>query len=215
MQALLFGAIGTLVETSELQRRAFNAAFAEANLEWAWNRATYADLLQTSGGEKRISEALRRAGLAIDAANIHRRKTELFHEILAQERPGPRPGVADIVAAAPSAGVRLGFVTTTSRDNVDAILGASGIPADTFDFIGDASMVASPKPAPDIYNLALARLGAKHAVAIEDSPDGANAARAAGLQVVAFPGVMHVGRDFGDVLFQTQHLDPSSLLGLL
>ncbi|MFT7179418.1 MAG: phosphoglycolate phosphatase-like HAD superfamily hydrolase, partial [Oceanospirillaceae bacterium] len=36
-KAILFGSIGTLVETSELQRRAFNQAFSEAGLDWNWS----------------------------------------------------------------------------------------------------------------------------------------------------------------------------------
>ena len=36
-KAILFGSIGTLVETSELQRTAFNQAFSEAGLDWTWN----------------------------------------------------------------------------------------------------------------------------------------------------------------------------------
>lgn len=213
MRALLFGSIGTIVETSELQRRAFNAAFAEAELDWAWSRATYADLLQSSGGQKRIADAARKAGAAVDPERIHKRKTEIFHKLLDQGSTNARPGVFDTISAAHTAGIALGFVTTTSRDNVDAVLRASGMSAEAFAFIGDASMATAPKPAPDIYEHALASLGitAPDALAIEDSPNGAASARAAGLSVVAFSGDMHAGRDFGDVLHHTQALDPAVL----
>jgi len=173
MKALLFGAIGTLVETSELQRRAYNAAFAESDLEWAWSRATYADLLQSSGGQKRIEQAAKRAGLALEPAEIHRRKSLIFQDMLRKEHLTPRPGVVETISAAQAAGLALGFVTTTSRENVDAILWACRIPSEVFTFIGDASMVTAPKPAADIYMLALSSLGvrADQAIAIEDSPD--------------------------------------------
>ena len=40
MKALFFGSIGTIVETSEIQRQSFNLAFKEAGLNWYWNIAT-------------------------------------------------------------------------------------------------------------------------------------------------------------------------------
>ena len=45
-KAILFGSIGTLIETSELQRNAFNQAFSENGLDWDWNPAQYQDLLK-------------------------------------------------------------------------------------------------------------------------------------------------------------------------
>ena len=54
MDAILFGSIGTLVETSELQRQSFNLAFREVGLDWYWNTATYCKLITEPGGMKRI-----------------------------------------------------------------------------------------------------------------------------------------------------------------
>ena len=54
MKAILFGSIGTLVETSEIQRQSYNLAFKEAGLDWYWNTATYCGLLTEPGGIKRI-----------------------------------------------------------------------------------------------------------------------------------------------------------------
>ena len=54
MKALFFGSIGTIVETSEIQRQSFNLAFKETGLNWYWNIATYCDLLMAPGGKKRI-----------------------------------------------------------------------------------------------------------------------------------------------------------------
>ena len=54
MKALFFGSIGTIVETSEIQRQSFNLAFKDAGLNWYWNIATYCDLLREPGGKKRI-----------------------------------------------------------------------------------------------------------------------------------------------------------------
>ena len=54
MKAIMFGSIGTLVETSEIQRQSFNMAFKEFGLDWYWNTATYCRMLIEPGGKKRI-----------------------------------------------------------------------------------------------------------------------------------------------------------------
>ena len=56
MKAILFGSIGTLIETSDLQREAFNQAFKEAGLDWYWDQEDYTKLLKKSGGTKRIED---------------------------------------------------------------------------------------------------------------------------------------------------------------
>ena len=54
-KALLFGSIGSIVETSEIQRRSFNEAFKQYGLDWNWNKHEYLSLLNKSGGKDRIS----------------------------------------------------------------------------------------------------------------------------------------------------------------
>ena len=54
IRAIIFGSIGTLVETSDLQRQSFNQAFKEANLNWHWDSKLYQKLLSQSGGRNRI-----------------------------------------------------------------------------------------------------------------------------------------------------------------
>ena len=53
--ALLFGSIGTVMETSDVQRRAYNQALKEAGLNWVWTREIYAELLSQSGGQERLA----------------------------------------------------------------------------------------------------------------------------------------------------------------
>ena len=66
-KAILFGSIGTLIETSELQRNAFNQAFSENGLDWNWNPAQYQDLLKKSGGRQRIEDFAAREGIEVDS----------------------------------------------------------------------------------------------------------------------------------------------------
>ena len=75
-KAILFGSIGTLIETSELQRNAFNQAFSENGLDWNWSPAQYQDLLKKSGGRQRIEDFAAHQGIKVDASKLHEEKTK-------------------------------------------------------------------------------------------------------------------------------------------
>lgn len=205
-KAILFGSIGVLAETSDLQRRAFNRAFAEAGLDWIWTEDQYRAMLAVAGGADRVERFAAERGQSVDSAAIHASKSAHFHELLRTEPIALRPGVASTLAAAS----RAALVTTTSPENVRALLAAlaPAVRADQFEIIVDRTRVERAKPAPDAYHFALAemRLLPADAVAIEDNPPGAAAARAAGLSVIAFPGAMHTEHDFGEVTARVNRL---------
>ena len=90
-KAILFGSIGTLVETSELQRRAFNQAFSEAGLDWNWSEEDYQRLLTKSGGRKRVQDFASQQDVTVDAQQLHHRKTEIFDTLMAKEKLMLRP----------------------------------------------------------------------------------------------------------------------------
>ncbi|NBD29260.1 MAG: HAD-IA family hydrolase [Alphaproteobacteria bacterium] len=195
MAALLLGSIGVLAETSHLQRGAFNAAFAEAGLDWHWSEARYSELLARSGGADRIATEAKSRGASVDVAALHARKSVLFRKELTKGVP-LRPGVAETIQAARAAGDTVALVTTTSLANVDAVLKATGLSHSGFDLILTRGDVTDPKPAPEVYAVALARLGHPAARAVEDNPDGLRAALGAGLTCTAFPGAMHEAARF-------------------
>ena len=214
-RAVLFGSIGTLAETSDLQRRAFNAAFAEAGLPWLWDDEVYRRLLQVPGGAARIAAYAADQGREVDAAALHARKRVLFHETLQAVDLPPRPGVTDILDAAEEAGAALALVTTTSAETVLHLLEAlrPRLEPTTFDVITTADDGLPPKPHPAAYVHALFRLGMarEDAVALEDSPESAAAALGAGLRTVAMPGAAHAGRPFGPVALVTPRPVPADL----
>lgn len=207
-KAILFGSIGVLAETSELQRQAFNHAFAEAGLDWTWSEADYREMLTSSGGRDRVAHHAKACGERVDTAAIHTTKSRHFQALLRRENVAPRPGVAETLAAAH----RAALVTTTSPENVAAILEAlrDSIDPALFNVVIDRTQVRASKPDPECYRLALSRLGLTRddVVAIEDNPPGAEAARAAGVPVVAFPGAMHLDHDFGAVTARVTMLSP-------
>ena len=139
-KALLFGSIGAIMEPSDIQRRAYNQALAEAGLPWIWDRPVYADLLEQSGGKDRLAMLAAATGTALSQAQIeflHARKMEIAcAEIVANHVP-PRPGVVTLAHWAKERGMKLAFVTTTYKPNIDAIFDALGdiLPPQDFDIL--------------------------------------------------------------------------------
>ncbi|MBR0750581.1 HAD family hydrolase [Bradyrhizobium jicamae] len=191
-RALIFDVDGTLAETEEVHRRAFNEAFAEAGLTWHWDRGTYRQLLRVAGGKERIRAFDERNAIPLltfaEIAVLHRAKTERYTALVASGECPLRPGVEAMLAGARRRGQRLAIATTTTRDNVDALLSvALGQDlASLFEVIAAGDDVPRKKPAPDIYLAVLAQLGLapSDCIAIEDSGNGLASASRAGIPVV-------------------------------
>ncbi|MFT4151316.1 MAG: HAD-IA family hydrolase [Paracoccaceae bacterium] len=218
MKALIFDVDGTLAETEELHRRAFNAAFRLHGLNWEWDRDSYRDLLTITGGKERIQHHADVMRAQVAVAAIHADKNRLFAGLTAQGMK-LRPGIRHLIAEARAAGLHLAVATTTSPENVEALSRAvfGKTAGQMFDVIAAGDAVARKKPAPDVYLLALDQLGvgAGEAVAFEDSANGVRAARAAGLRVVLSPGIYtrHEPNE-GASLFVTEFSHLGGLAGL-
>lgn len=200
IRALVFDVDGTLAETEELHREAFNEAFTERGLGWRWGRTLYRDLLRTTGGRERILDYAVRVGAHVDAAAIHRRKTAIYNERIGAGRIALRPGVPELFALARRNGWAMAIATTTSRPNVmsllEATLGRQSI--DWFASIRTGEDVRAKKPDPEVYDRVLSVLGlpACDCVAFEDSANGLRAAHAAGLRTIVTPSLYSAEDDF-------------------
>ena len=215
MSAVLFGSIGALADTSELQREAFNEAFRAHGLDWNWSRDEYRRLLTESGGKQRIAAYAESTGEQVDAAAVHQTKSEKFQESLRTQPITPRPGVTETVEQADRNGVQVALVTTTSGDNVAALAQAlrPQIDVDRFALVVDSSSVEHPKPAPDAYRYAIESLheDAVDCVAVEDNVGGAEAAIADGVPCVAFPGENNAGHEFPQSAHRVNELNFADL----
>lgn len=196
MKALIFDVDGTLAETEEAHRIAFNDAFKHFGHDWEWDRALYKALLKVTGGRQRIrhfleqarSPELDRADLDDHIKDMHVYKTDLFQQRLSGGGVPLRPGIERIIGEARDAGVRLAIATTTSPGNVEALL-KSNLGADSldwFDAIGTRGATEVLKPEPDVYNWVLDKLGLESTacLALEDSTNGLRSADAAGVPVI-------------------------------
>ena len=217
LEALIFDVDGTLADTErDGHRPAFNVAFAEAGLDWHWDEALYGELLEVAGGKERIRffcerhapEFLQQADAEARIRALHAAKTRHYVELCAKGIP-LRPGVERLLREARATGLRLAIATTTTPENVTALLPAELMAL--FEKVGAGDTAPNKKPAPDIYQWVLAQLGlpASACLAIEDSANGLKASAAAGLATVItltgytrdhdFSGALAVLPDLGRV----------------
>jgi HAD superfamily hydrolase (TIGR01509 family) len=197
MRAIIFDVDGTLAETEEAHRAAFNQTFRAAGFDWFWDEKLYGDLLRVAGGKERmrhymatyIGDHISAESRARIAAELHPLKTVRYESIVAGGAIRLRPGIGALIQAARREKVRMAIATTTSLANVKALLIATlgEESLGWFETIAAGDCVAAKKPAPDIYWAALSglRLSPGECLAIEDSRNGVRAASAAGVPVVA------------------------------
>jgi HAD superfamily hydrolase (TIGR01509 family) len=198
--ALIFDCDGVLADTErDGHLPAFNQTFDEFGLPVRWSVEEYGQLLRIGGGKERMSSILTddliaTADLPRDpearaamVATWHARKTAIYTEMVASHALVPRGGIQRLTHEALVAGWKLAVASTSAEPSVRAILDlAVGPDAARFDAVLAGDIVPRKKPAPDIYRLAVERLGVEpqDVVVIEDSRNGLEAAHAAGLACV-------------------------------
>jgi HAD superfamily hydrolase (TIGR01509 family) len=225
LRALIFDVDGTLADTEEFHRRAFNAAFSAADLNWWWNRGTYRELLRVAGGRQRMrafaeredAATTRRVDFEELLTALHAAKTRRYDASLREEPLPLRPGIERLFDEAANAHVTLAIATTTTAANLDALLE----PHFGRDWRGRFAAVVSGseiqrlKPEPDVYLETLRQLGldASECLAFEDSANGIRSATAARLAVVATPTWYSLAEALPETFVSLPHLgDPETPL---
>jgi len=212
--ALLVDCDGTIVETErDGHRLAFNKAFEEMGFDCSWDVDLYGELLTTGGGKERMTryftdynpEAWKDqenppAKDHPDIVALHKRKTEIFMEIVRSGQLPLRPGIEELLAAATEAGWKIAVCSTSNEKAVTAVV-ETMLPeyADSIlIFAGD--VVKAKKPDPAIYTLAAKKLGVApmKCVVVEDTNIGLQAGKAAGMQVIVTKSIYSENEDFVD-----------------
>lgn len=208
LKAIIFDVDGTLANTEETHRRAFNAAFDEFKLDFNWSEQEYAKLLCISGGRERIHAFLKslefdpRGDISLRelSRRIHVRKSEIYRDKLVKGHVGLRSGVRRLLDEARDRNIPLGIATATSTANVETLLFAElGRNAlSRFDVVVTSDIVADKKPSPIVYQFAMAELGLvpQECIAIEDTSNGNRSAIAAGMKTVITTHAFTTDDDF-------------------
>jgi HAD superfamily hydrolase (TIGR01509 family) len=199
-RALIFDCDGVLADTEPYGHLvAFNRMWQEFGVPWNWSIEQYREKLKIGGGKERMASLFDEADFCCRAAvptseherkaliaQWHKRKTQIYEQIIESGEIAPRPGIARLSRKAAETGWRLAVASTSAPPAVRAVLSrvVGDLTSEFSIFAGD--IVAAKKPAPDIYEVALRHLGltARQCVAIEDSRNGLLAARGAHLPVL-------------------------------
>ncbi|MBB1257912.1 HAD family hydrolase [Streptomyces alkaliterrae] len=172
--------------------------------ETLWWDAT-AEVAAAHGHELGAADAPEVVGRAVDDTAAHlarvtsaerkalaRRLTDDFFQRVAAGAP-LRPGADRLLAELAAEGVPFALVSASPRVVVDAVVGGS-LAHVPFAFTLSADDTARTKPHPDPYQAAADRFGVPtgRCVAVEDSPDGAASAEAAGCALLVVPSLLPV-----------------------
>jgi HAD superfamily hydrolase (TIGR01509 family) len=226
-RALLFDCDGVLADTErDGHLVAFNQMWREQGVPWQWSLEQYAVKLKIGGGKERIASLARdddfRAAYPVPAAEEdwlatvagwHKRKSEIFKELVMSGALPGRPGVRRLAQEAHDRGWRLAVCSTSATASVQAVLDAvmGQALAGRFAGVFAGDIVQAKKPAPDIYNHAADALGLAHrdCVVVEDSRNGLRAAIAAGMACVITTNGLTAGEDFSEAALVVDSLgDP-------
>lgn len=224
LRALLLDVDGTLADTEpQGHLPAYNRAFKELGLGWQWSKRLYRQLLLLPGGRERIDHFLaeHRPDLGAHSEDVqrdregwidelHRLKSRHFRERLRSGRVSLRPGIRRLMSEAGKAGLQVALVTNASRASLEPFLEHILGPElrRVVSVVASGEEVSAKKPAPELYRLALDRLGRRprECVALEDSAMGAQAARAAGIPVIVTVNADTRDQDFPDALLVVDQL---------
>jgi HAD superfamily hydrolase (TIGR01509 family) len=213
-KTLIFDCDGVLADTEKDGHLvAFNRMWREQGVIWQWSFAQYADKVKIGGGKERMASLGRDADFravydvpSTDetwwdiVAAWHKRKSEIYKEMIAAGALPARPGVKRLAEAAWDAGWQLAVCSTSSLSSVQAVLdhvmGETTAAKFAGVFAGD--MVKAKKPDPAIYLLALNKLDLTPAdcLVVEDSRNGLLAATAAGMTCIVTVNQLTENEDF-------------------
>jgi HAD superfamily hydrolase (TIGR01509 family) len=226
-RALIFDCDGVLADTErDGHLVAFNQMWREQGVDWQWSLDQYAIKLKIGGGKERIAslsnDADFRAAYPVPpsdetwmatVAAWHKRKSEIFKELVMSGAMPGRPGVRRLAQEAHDKGWTLAVCSTSALASVQAVLDTVMGKALSATFAGvfAGDIVKAKKPAPDIYNYAADTLGLSHrdCVVVEDSRNGLLAATAAGMKCVITTNGLTEREDFTEAALVVDSLgDP-------
>jgi HAD superfamily hydrolase (TIGR01509 family) len=213
VRALLLDFDGTMLETESSSYGAWRELLGEHGYDLT--PSTWSSAVGTINGVDPVALLEEHLGETVDGVALRSRQARRHREMLAEE--ALRPGVERLVGEARARGLHTAIVTSASERWVREHLRRLGLDADWELIVAANGDPERAKPAPLLYREALDELGveAAEALAIEDSPHGVAAAKAAGIACVAFPNPITEPMDLSAADAIVADLDAVDLDGLL
>jgi HAD superfamily hydrolase (TIGR01509 family) len=195
IKAVFFDIDGVIIDTErDGHRVSFNMTFKEFGFTDEWSVDYYHELLQVAGGKERMKHHWQTKGFSRPVPEseidelikaMHKRKTEIFVDLIESLKLPLRAGVHRFMQEAMRSGLKIAVCTTSNEKAAKAVT-EKALPDIKFDLVLAGDVVSKKKPDPEIYNLALTKTGLTpdEAFVVEDSKNGLAAAKAAGIRVV-------------------------------
>lgn len=208
LEAIIFDVDGTIAETDEIQRAAFNLSFRDKELKWHWSHAVYARLTEAPSPQEKLLKFITdfRTDELDDMIasglfdSLIARTQRHFFQLIESGSVSLRPGVARLIKEARNRRIKLALCTTSPVQTFEVLLqnhfGLSAL--DIFDTVTSRETLRPGSSAQEAYEHTVEALDCapSNCFAIEDSELGVMAARSAGLNVLATPGIYTCAGNF-------------------
>jgi HAD superfamily hydrolase (TIGR01509 family) len=213
IRALLFDFDGTLVDSESVCLRAWEETYRRHGVELSFERWRHG--IGTLDGFDELGHLEELLESPVDRTTVEEEHRALEAELLAREPL--RPGVQEYLDDARRRGLAVGIVSTSGPRWIGSGLERLGCLDGWACVVSANGDRARAKPEPTIYLEALAELGVEptEAIAVEDSPNGVSAARAAGIFCVAVPNAVTARLDLSHADLIVESLEDVPLDELL
>ncbi len=218
LKGIIFDVDGTIADTEEIHRQAFNHTFKEHDINWHWSEDEYREILLISGGKERFRKFLKEDEELKSKINdheefvleLHKCKSKHYRKLLKSDGIQFRPGVIRLINEAREQGIQVGVATSSCMANLRTLFKKilNIEPNELFNSIVTSDTVQEKKPSPAAYQCVLSGLGldAKHCIAIEDTQNGNLAALEAGLKTIITTHTYTIDNNFTGASLVLNHL---------